>query len=419
MRGTRLWTRALGIEKASVVEVYLDEEDSLVVQVRVHRRERHRCPHCGRRSGRYDGGDGYRYWRALDVGTIKVYVESLAPRVQCRIHGVVVARVPWARHGARSTRDFDDHVAWLVTHTDKSSVCHLMRISWRTAGRIVDRVGGEGRRRRPLLAGLRRIGIDEVSYRKHHKYIVVVVDHETNRLVWAAPGRNSATVAAFFEELGPERCADIELVSADAASWISGPVQQHCPNAVLCMDPFHVVQWATNALDEVRRDVWRQLRRDGESAAALSMKRSRYVLRKARDKLTSDQQSKLASIQRTNRPLFRAYLLKEQLRGVFQAAGDAAIQQLDDWIAWAQRSRLKPFVRLGRSIKNHRAAIDAALRTGLTNARTESMNTKIRLLTRLAYGFHSAGALIGLAMLKLGGLCPELPGRAPALMAAK
>lgn len=342
---------------------------------------------------------------------MRVFIEADAPRVRCAEHGVVVAAVPWARHGSRFTRMFADQAAWLATRTDRTTVSTLLRVSWRTVGRLIERVSSDARRGRDQLDGLRRIGIDEISYRKRHKYVVVVVDHDTGRLVWAKEGRERATVDAFLDELGAERCAQLELVSADAATWIANPVRARCPNATLCLDPFHIVQWATAALDEVRREVWRDVRRSGDKKAGLALQRARFVLWKNPEKLTDNQQRKLSEIQSTNKPLYRAYLLKEQLRMVFQTKGRDGLALLDHWLAWAARSRLKAFVALGRRIRGQRDGIAASLEHGLSNARTEALNTRIRLVSRLAFGFHSAKAMIGLAMLKLGGLCPPLPGR--------
>lgn len=408
--GKRVWSRLLGVEGAVVEDIEWTGTD-LVARVRLRHQHRGRCPHCRRRCPRYDGGSGRRRWRSLDVGTTRVCVEAEAPRVSCPEHGVVVAAVPWARHNSDFTRAFEDQTAWMTTRTDRTSVSGLMRIAWATVGRIVVRVADEARSRRDMLAGLRRIGIDEVSFRKGHRYLTIVVDHDSGRLLWAREGRNDDTVRAFFDELGPERSAAIELVSADGGAWIHRVVAERCPKAVICLDPFHVVKWAGDALDQVRRDVWNELRRSGNKEVALALKRSRYALWKAPENLTERQTRKLASIQKTNAPLYRAYLLKEQLRETFKHSGYEATAMLHAWLAWASRSRLKPFVELARKVRRNLEPAVAVLLFGLTNARIEGVNTKIRLLHRLAFGFHSAGALIGLAMLRLGGLCPPLPGR--------
>jgi transposase len=296
-------------------------------------------------------------------------------------------------------------------HTSKSAVAELQRIAWRTVGRIVERVSDEGRRRVDLLAGLRRIGIDEISYRNGQRYLTVVVDHHTGRLVWAAAGANIKTLSGFFELLGEERCQRIELVSADMGSWIAKALAKHCPDAVLCVDPFHVVKLATEALDVVRREVWNEARRAGQKQLAKDLKGARFALWKNPEHLTDRQETKLASIQATNRPLYRAYLLKEQLRQIYWLPAAQALELVNQWLAWARRCRLPAFVKLARAITEQRAGIEAAINHGLSNARVEQINTQIRLITRRAFGFHSPHALIALAMLTLGGLCPPLPGR--------
>lgn len=417
MRRTRVWARLLGV-KGVVVENVAAEEDvdgelaAIVIAVRVRSLDARRCGVCRRRGTGYDQGEGRRRWRALDLGTVPTYLEAEAPRVHCREHGVVVAAVPWARHGAGHTRSFDDTAAWLATRTSKTAVVQLLRVAWRTVGAIVQRVGDEARAGRDLLAGLRRIGIDEISYKRGHRYLLVVVDHDSGRLVWAAPGRDEATLRKFFDLLGAERCQAISLVSADAAEWIATVVAERCPQATLCLDPFHIVQWAGRALDDVRREVWNAARRGGQTALARDLKGARYALWKNPEDLTERQQLKLAVIAKNNLRIYRAYLLKEQLRKVFRLRGRAAIRLLDAWLVWARRCRLPSFVKLARSISDHRAGIEAALRHELSNARVEAVNTKLRLLTRIAFGFRSPEALIALAMLSLGGLCPTLPGRA-------
>jgi len=198
----------LGVENTVIERVEFDEDAGLVVaHVRPTSRARSRCGLCRRRSPGYDAGQGRRRWRALDLGTVCAVLEADAARVRCREHEVVVARVPWARHDAGHTYAFDDTVAWLATQSSKHTVTQLMRIAWRTVGSIITRVWADVDAGRDRFAGLRRIGIDEISYKKNHKYLMVVVDHDTRRLVWAAPGRNSATVREFFDLLGPQRCA--------------------------------------------------------------------------------------------------------------------------------------------------------------------------------------------------------------------
>ncbi len=414
MRPTRVWKKLLGLRRTVVEQVRFEEGEgraALVVSVRPKAREKGRCGVCRRRCAGYDWGEGRRRWRALDLGTTFCFLEAQAPRVECKRHGVVVCAVPWARHDSKFTRAFEDQVCWLAVHTSKTAVSELMRIAWRTVGWVCERAMAEESAKRDLLGGLRNLGFDEISVRKGQRYLTVVVDHDTGRLVWAHPGRDRKTVEKFLDLLGDERCAQIELVSCDMAEWITGPVSERCPDAVICLDPFHVTKLATDALDEIRREVWNEARRAGQHQEARQLKGARFALWKNPGRLTERQKLKLAQIQQTNRRLYRAYLLAQQLREIYRVPCEHAIALLEGWLRWARRCRLAPFVRVAKTITEQRTGVEAAIRHGLSNARVEQVNTQIRLITRRGFGFHSPHAVIALAMLSLGGLCPALPGR--------
>ncbi|MFF1823841.1 ISL3 family transposase, partial [Kribbella sp. NPDC058245] len=353
MRGDSLWRAVLGVEQTVIEDVWFDEDELVVVvSVRPVARQRGRCGRCRRRCSGYDQGRGERRrWRGLDLGPVRVFVEADSVRVTCPDHGVVVGHVPWARHDAGHIRMFDDQVAWLATQTSKTAVTQLMRIAWRTVGAIVKRVCADVDAVTDRLADLVRIGIDEVSYRKGQKYLTVVVDHDSGNLVWADPGRDAATVTRFFDTLGTDRAKELTHVSADGASWITGVVGQKAPQAVLCADPFHVVSWATDCLDEVRRETWNTARRQaggthqvGSLVAhryhasrgnAQTIARSRWALWKNPEDLTTKQTAQLAWIATSSPRLHRAYLLKEGLRHVFKLGGDDGKHALKAWLAWA------------------------------------------------------------------------------------
>jgi transposase len=411
VRKNRVWGRLLGLGAARVVEVDL-EAGILVVRAELKRRSGARCGVCGRLSPGYDGSRGWRRWRTLDLGSTRTYVEAEVARVRCSEHGVVTERVPWAVQGSRFARWFEEQVAWLAMECSKSAVAELMRIGWRTVGHILERVARRLLRPRRQLAGLRRIGIDEISFRKGYRFLTVVVDHVSGRLVWAAEGADVATLTRFFEQLGKRGCLRIRQVSADGANWIATVVRRHCPQAHLALDPFHVVKWATEAVDKVRRELWAGARRSGDASHARLLQRSRWVLWRNSEDLSERQQLKLASIEQVNQPLFRAHLLKEHLRLIFQLPYKDAVELLHNWLQWARQSEIEPFVRLADTIATY--YLDALLVTlehRLSNALVEAVNTRIRLITRRAFGFHSAKPLIALAMFSLGGYRPRLPGR--------
>jgi transposase len=385
----------LGVEHTVIESVDLEPSgrggEVLVAQVRPKAGVASRCSRCGRRCPGYDTSGKPRRWRGLDLGTTQVFLQATTQRVSCPEHGVVVAAVPWARPGSRFTTAFEDTCAWLVCHATLSVVAVLLRVAWRSVSDIVARVVAARAEASDRLAGLRRIGIDEISYRKGQRYLLVVTDHDTGRLVWAGKDRTAATLRQFFDDLGPDRAAALTHVSADGAEFIHTVVTERAPQAVLCLDAFHVVAWATKALDEVRRGLATELKNPPD--------------------LTGDQRTTLAAIAKDNGALYRAYLLKEQLRMIFQADLPQAKKLLAGWISWASRCRIPAFTRLAKTITRFQALILNAVEHHLSNARSEATNTHLRLLTRRAYGYHSPDSLIAMADLTRGGLCPPLPGR--------
>jgi len=195
---------------------------------------------------------------------------------------LVVAALPWARLGSRFTAAFEDTAAWLVCHATLSVIAVLLRVAWHSVSDIVTRVVADRAGQADRLAGLRRIGIDEISYRKGQRYLLVVTCHDTGPLVWAGKDRTKETLGRFFDDLGAGRAAQLTHVSADGAEFIHTVVAERAPRAVLCLDPFHIVAWATKALDEVRCGVAAGLRRDGRAEQAASIKNTRWALLKPR-----------------------------------------------------------------------------------------------------------------------------------------
>jgi len=170
VQNATLWRALVGVDKTVVEDVEYDENDQvLVVHVRPKQEVSRRCGRCRRRCRGYDRGEGRRRWRTLDLGTISVWLEADAPRVNCARHGITVQAVPWARHGAGHTLAFDDQVAWLATQCSKTAITELMRIAWRTVGAIISRVWADVEQLHDRFAKLRRIGIDEISDKRGHK----------------------------------------------------------------------------------------------------------------------------------------------------------------------------------------------------------------------------------------------------------
>ena len=408
MRVTTAFKRLLRLPGASVVDVSFSAE-AVVVIVRLRRRRRI-CSACGQTGRQLEIHDRrVKRWRHLDLGASRCVIECELRLLRCRTCGVRTEPVPWARPGAAHTRDFEDVVAWLAQQMARTAICGLLRVGWDTVGRIVTRVVADRLDER-RLEGLVCIGVDEISYRRHHRYLTSVADHRSGAIVWCRAGRNSATLAEFFDQLG-DRKNSIRAVSIDMSGEYQRAIRHAVPDAQICFDPFHVVRLAARATDQVRRDEWNAHERS-HTPTGRWVKGTRWSLLKAPERQSIGQLATLWEVQIHNRRLYRAFLLREELRLLYHLPDPRlAPAHLDAWLAWASRSRLTPFVRLARTLRAHRDGILAAIRLGLSNGRLEGLNSKIRLISHRSFGFHSANALIALAMLRLGGVCPPLPGR--------
>ena len=425
MRVTTAFNKMLSIPGASVASVEFTPE-GVVVGLR-RRAARPVCP-CGWKGrGHYDRSR--RRWRHLDLGSSKLFLDAEIRRLQCRrCERVVTEAVPWARPRARHSRDFEDVVAWLAQRSDKTTISRLLRTSWETVAGIVTRVVAE-HVDASRLTGLLRIGVDEVSYRKGHRFLTVVADHDqAGRVVWAGEGKSAATLAAFYDELGEDGCAALEAVSMDLAHAFKAATDAKAPQARQCVDPFHLVKLANEAVNKARTWAWRlerekakarprrgpgRPRRDSPPPPpdqARWVKNTRWALLKDPDRLLPSQLEVLHQLRRTIPVLYRSWQLKEGLRDLYRLTDPVdAEAHLDWWLAWACRSRIPAFVKLSKTVRANRDRILAAVELGLSNSKLEGLNSKIRLINHRGYGHHSAAAVIAMIYLCCGGLTITLP----------
>lgn len=405
MRLSKICRQLLGVDPLIADDVELFGQD-LIFHARPRWRKP-RCGGCGRKCPGYDRR-ALRYWRHMAIGAAVVWLAYAPRRVACPDCGICTEQVPWARHRSRFTHGLEELVAYLAQKMDKTAITRLLGLSWRAVGTIIRRIVAE-RLDEARFEGLRVIGADEFSYRKRHRYLTVVVDHEQHRVVWASRGRGADSLQGLFERLGSSGREMIETVTIDMAGGYIKAVEENLPNAEIVFDRFHVQQLASKAVDEVRRDEVRALH---DSAAARFIKGSRYALLKNPWNMTREQKQQLSEIQHNNRRLYRARLLNDALADTLEyRQPKRARQALDEWLAWASRSQLQPFIKLARTIRKHKERILAYIKERYTNAIVEGMNNRIRMIARRAYGFHSADALKSMIFLCLGGikLNPPLP----------
>jgi transposase len=445
MRVTAAFSRLLQLDGVWVRAVRF-ERRRVVVEVALRRR-RLLCPECGYSTPhRHNVREVQSDWRHLDLGVWRLEIRATLRRLSCPTHGVRTEGVPFARPGSDFTRDFEQFVAWLAAKTDQSAIERMLRVNWRTVGRIIERVTAEELDPN-RLEDLADISIDEVSWRKGHRYLTLVGDHRRRQVVWGCDGAGSDAADRFFAELDPpasgaaepepaepggepaaperpevaalpateptvgERAAKLEAISMDMGPGYAKSAREHAPQAIICIDPYHVIALANKALDEVRRAYWNELRQLGDKDAAKEFKQARWALLKNPDDLTDQQAETLAALQADGGTVARAYTLKEALRAIL-APGITPAQVaalLTRFCSRASRSRMQPFVRLARTIRKHRQGILAAVRLKVNNARHEALNNKARLVTRRAYGFHTAQAALALIMLTCGPITLMLP----------
>ena len=426
-------------------EIYHDSfgVKHLRIHVRPNKWHDNDCPICHRKCNRDGASSEARTWRSLDFGEIPVELVSQTHYIFCPEHGRHVADVPWAYPGSHFTKAFDLTVGWFAQYLSKTTICDFMRIDYKTVGRCVKRtLDVVEPDRKVRLNGLVNIGIDETSYRKGHKYITVIVNHDTNTVVWCHEGFGDEVLKLFFEELTPEQLATIKVVTGDGAKYISRCVEKYLPGADRCVDPFHVVEWAMEALDEVRREAWRTAYEDakrllneakadskkkglkdtqGMAIARAAQKKadeikgSAYALGKNPENLTEKQKLRLELIAATNNKVYRAYMMKEELRLLLKMKkADEAAAALKKWRWWASHSRIKAFKDLSAKIKRNEKYIMLTIKLGMSNARIESINNKIKVIIRRSYGFRNIENMLSMVYLVCSNLTIPIPNRKPA-----
>lgn len=420
----KLLKSLIKVKPIKILNYHFNEiENALYIHVSLTKGQRHRCPICHKRCPGYDTITIQRRWRTLDFGTILVYIVADVERIECKEHGVLSEAVPWAYHNSRFTKVFEAHAIFFATRLTKTDVADTLRIDWRTVGEIIkrckDRIDPDHTLR---YDGLVRIGIDETSYKKGHKYLTVIVDHDTSEVVWCHKGHGKEVLRLFFEELTKDQRASIKLVSADGARWIAEVCDEYLEDYDRCIDRYHVTSWCIEALDELRKEIWRDIKskekeapkRDrGRPLKGVEVTRSsdnqkpfKYSLGKNPDHLTENQKATLLLIEKKHPRLYRAYLIKESLRAVFDSEDPES--SLKAWLNWASHSKLRPIVELSKKIRKHKEAILATCHHRLSNARIEAINNKIKVIIRKAYGFRNIDNLLAMIMITCSDLYKQI-----------
>lgn len=355
----------LDVEKR-VVDIFLDFE----------RGGRFPCPVCGVVCGVYDTVE--RTWRHLDFFDHVAYLHARVPRVGCEVHGVRLVEVVWARSGSRFSLLFESMVLSLAREMPVSRIAGFARLHmdsvWRILGHYV-----EGARKKLDFEGLARVGVDEFSIGRHHRYASVFCDLDCSRVLFVTRGKDKLAVRDFYRYI-KNRCDPkmIELFSMDMSRSFIGGVAKWFPGARIVFDKFHAVKIVNGALDLVRR---------GETRENPWLKTTRYLWLKNPGNMNAREEKRFAKVKDLDCKTARAYQMKIAFQRLWDLDAIAAEQYLDSWCAWALRSKIRPMVAAGKTIKRHMEGILASVETMVNNNLLEGTVNKIKTMVKRAYGF--------------------------------
>ena len=394
-----LFTQALGLAAPwRVVNVDFQQAAGRIVFTVENMAKRLTCPACGAADQPVHDRLSRR-WQHLHFFQYRAIIEAKVPRVGCReCEKTTQVEVPWARAGAGFTETLEAFVIALCTQMPVGAVAQLLGVSDDRIWRVLD-FHVDAARAREDYAEVRRISADERSARKGQRFLTLFCDLDARRLLFATQGRTAATFKAFAEDLAAHG-GDAEAitdVSLDLGAAYQAGTREHCPNARISFDPFHVVALANEALDQVRR---------AEVKQVSDLKHIRWGTLKDAANWTRKQIDQMHWLQRTNLQTARAWRLKQALREVFACGSNIAqaTTLLDGWISWARRCRLAPFKRLATTIKKHRDGILEHFRSGLSNGFAEGLNGRIQAAKARARGYGTDRHLIAISYL----ICAKL-----------
>jgi transposase len=395
----QLFTQALGLTSPwSVMSVDFREPEGAIYFEVECRAKRLPCPGCGA-ADQPIHDRVQRRWQHLHFFQFRAFIDARVPRVACGVCGKTAqVQAPWARAGAGFSLVMEAFVIALCRAMPVAHVARLVGVSDDRIWRVLKHHVAQARAKE-VHAAVRRVGVDETSTRRGQRYLTLFHDADARRLLFATPGRDAKTFAAFAADLrahgaDPQAIAD---VSMDMSKAFQAGAARTFPQARITFDPFHVVALASRALDEVRR---------AETKLEPDLKGSRWALLKCADNWNHEQVDQMHWLQRSGLKTARAWRLKEALRGIYQArpAPMAAERLLRGWISWARRSRLLAFKRLGATLRTHLPGIVEHFRSGLSNAFVEAMNAQIQAAKARAKGYATTANMIVIAYL----LCARL-----------
>ena len=378
-----------------------------VVAVKPHKNGA-RCPECGRR-GKIVRTLTPRRWRDGRVCGQTVWLLYSPREIRCCTHGQRVEVIPWAAPSSRVSYRFEFAMLRMCSNMTQKAAAELLGIPTSTLSdllhRAINRIR-DGHR----IRGLKKMGIDEISYAKGRKFATVVYDLDRSRVVWIGAEKGRKTIDRFFTEaLSPYKRSQIKWACCDMSEAYIGAIKDHCSNVTLVLDRFHIVKALNNAVDEVRKQQWREAGGDERKA----LKGLRWLLYRHSSTRSREDTLTLKALERSNRRIYRAWRLKDEFEQFWEyKAPKAAEKFLERWTATAMRSRLEPLKTFVRTLRKHAENIVAFVATRLTNAIAEGLNRIIKIIKNRASGFRTLNAFSDIIFLCVGDV--NVPEQIPA-----
>lgn len=388
MKETDFYAAILGVSKPWAVDAVDLALDKGEVVVTVSTSEV-RCPECDRKCSRHDSRT--RRWRHLDTCQYRTILAADVPRANCPEHGVHQIRVPWSEPGSKFTLLFEAMVILWLQDASVNAVAQRFGMAWSTVNDIMKAAVVRGLERRSAVHPT-RICVDETSFQKRHEYVTVVTDHDDGRVLFVADDRRAASLEGFYETLSEAQKAAIKSISMDMHAPYVKATRAHIPDADfrIAFDKFHIAQKLGDAVNSVRREENKELRADGDNR----LTGTRFLwITNPRNLTDSEWSDKFERLRESALKTARAWALKEGAMGIWHYTSRTwAEKAWEKWLGWAQRSRLKPMIRVAKTVRNHLWGIVNAVIHGVTNATAEGVNSGIQRLKNRACGYRSREA---------------------------
>ena len=400
---TKLFEMALNVQSPWLISniVFSKESRQLDIWIDFHPGSTFECPKCSSHGCKgYDTEE--KIWRHLNFFQYRCDLHCRTPRVSCPNCGVVLVNVPWARQHSGFSLLMESLIMIMSYDMPISKIAELYNEDDGKIWRVVDHYVNEARVKEDY-SDVQIIGVDETSSRKGHNYVTVVVDIESSKVIFATEGKDHTTLERFsrdFEEHKGDPNSITDICSDLSKAFIKG-VQENFPDAVHTYDRFHVMKLVSEALDQVRRS---------EQKSQPILRNSRILWLKNRTKLSNNEETIFGPLSEMDLKTARAYRMKEALKKIWDCPDvESANALFNSWYFWATHSRLEPFIKLAKSLKNHKTGILNNVKSGISNGIVEAINGKIQMLKRGARGYRNPDNFIAMIFLRCGKLSLNLP----------